>query len=31
MYERRKDMRPEEKIGWYTRYWAAEGKSIEDT
>ena len=31
MCERRRDMKPEEKIGWYHRYWASEGKPIETT
>lgn len=31
MYERRKDVSSNKKIGWYYRYWNSEGLSITDT
>jgi len=29
MIERRKDIPPEEKLGWYYRYWPSEGRSLD--
>lgn len=30
MIERRKDVSPEKKLGWYYRYWASEGRTLDE-